>query len=71
MVDNKNPMFNSSGCKDPTAYFAINQVSKEEAELNQRVHLLITTLKNTINLAGFEVISRIEVRDIKTRKEFR
>lgn len=68
---NKNPMFNSSGCKDPTAYIAINQVSKEEAELNQRVHVLVTTLKNIIDWAGFETISRIEIRDKKTRKEFR
>lgn len=71
MAANKNPMFNASGCKDPTAYSAINQVSKEEAELNQRAHVLVTTLKNIISWAGFETISRIEIRDKKTRKEFK
>lgn len=32
---NKFMMFNSSGCKDPTAYHAISKVVKEEVELDK------------------------------------
>lgn len=67
----KNPMFNSSGCKDLTAFEAISHVTKEENELEKRVHNLIKVLKHIIDLAGFELISRIEIKDKKTRKEFR
>jgi hypothetical protein len=68
---NKNPMFNNSGCKDLTAFEAINHVTKEENELEKRVHNLIKILKYIIDFAGFELISRIEIKDKKTRKEFR
>lgn len=64
-------MFNSSGCKDLTAHEAVTNVSREEYEQRQRVHTLITTLKPIIDWAGFELINRIEIRDKKTRKEFR
>lgn len=64
-------MFNASGCKDLTAHEAITNVYKEERELHQRVHTLIATLKPIIDWAGFELINRIEIRDKKTRKEFR
>lgn len=67
----RNPIFNGSGCKDLTAYYAINNVIKEENELNKRVHNLINVLKFIIDWAGFELIGRIEIRDKKTRKEFR
>lgn len=71
MVDKRNPMFNSSGCKDPTAYEAISQVTKEEAELNQMVHTLINVLKFIVDLSGFELVGRIMVKDKRTGKEFR
>ncbi|HOA84380.1 MAG TPA: hypothetical protein PKN66_10550 [Thermodesulfovibrio thiophilus] len=67
----RNPMFNGSGCKDPTAYYAIGNVIKEEKELDKRVHNLINVLKFIIDWAGFELINRIEIRDKKTGKEFR
>ena len=41
----RNPMFNSSGCKDLTAYHAIGNIIKEEKELDKRVHNLISVLK--------------------------
>ena len=67
----RNPMFNSSGCKDPTAYHAIGNVIKEEKELDKRVHNLINVVKFIIDWAGFELIGRIESKDKKTKKEFR
>jgi len=71
MGDKRNPKYNQSGCADPTAYEALRQVIKEEKELDKRVHNLISVLKFIIDWAGFELIGRIEVRDKKTRKEFR
>jgi len=67
----RGPKYNASGLPDPTAYEAISQVIKEEKELDERVRNLISVLKFIIDCAGFELISRIEVRDKKTRKEFR
>lgn len=71
MGDKTNPRYNQSGCKDLTAYYAIRNVVKEEKELDERVRNLISVLKFIIDWAGFELIGRIEIRDKKTRKEFR
>lgn len=71
MGDKTNPKYNQSGCADPTAYKALRQVIKEEKELDDRVRNLISVLKFIIDWAGFELISRIEIRHKKTRKEFR
>ena len=71
MGDKTNPKYNQSGCADPTAYKALRQVIKEEKELDERVRNLISVLKFIIDWAGFELISRIEIRHKKTRKEFR
>ena len=62
---------NASGYPDPTAYAAIEKVSKEELELSNKVLKLLKVLKTIIDWAGFELISRIEIRDKKTRKEFK
>ena len=71
MGDKRNPRYNQSGCADPTAYEAISNIIKEEKELDKKVHNLIRVLKLIIDWAGFELIGRIEIRDKKTRKEFR
>ncbi len=61
------PWENSSGCPDPTAYAAIQMASEEE----QRVAELVKLLKLASRLAGFEIINRVELRDIKTRRTYR
>lgn len=66
-----NPMFNASGCKDPTAYEAVKHISKEQHDMNTRVHNVITTIKNIVEWAGFEIVGRIHIRDKRTGKEFR
>ncbi len=71
MGDGRNLKYNQSGCADPTAYEAISNVIKEEKELDKKVHNLISVLKLIIDWAGFELIDRIEIRDKKTKKEFR
>lgn len=71
MGDKKDLKYNQSGCADPTAYEAISNIIKEEKELVKKVHNLINVLKLIIDWAGFELIGRIEIRDKKTKKEFR
>ena len=58
---------NSEGYADPTAYAVIKQEMDEE----RRLGMLITALKNTITLSGFELIARIELKDVKTGKIYR
>lgn len=70
-MNNKNPMFNSSGCKDLTSYEAIKHINKEQHDLEKKVHNVVTTIKNIIDLAGFEIIGRIQIKDKRTGKEFR
>ena len=66
-----NPRFNASGCKDPSAGEAISHISKEEHELNQKVHNLVKIVKKLIDLTDFELIGRIQIKDKRTGKEFR
>lgn len=62
---------NSEGYADPTAYAALAPIIREESEPERRAITLIKTLKYIIGLAGFELISRIEIRDTRTGREFR
>ena len=71
MGDKRNPKYNQSGCADPTAYEAIKNVSKEEQELEKKVHKLVNVIKFIIDWAGFDLIARIEIKDKKTGKEFK
>jgi superfamily II helicase len=68
---NENPKFNSSHCKDLTAFEAIEKVSKEQTELDIKVYELIKTIKSIIRLAGFELVGRIQIKHRKTRKLFK
>ncbi len=61
------PWENSAGYPDPTAYAGEKAISKEE----QRVADLVGCIKYIAKLAGFEVINRIELRDIKSRRTYR
>lgn len=68
MQGNKdNPFYNSEGYPNPTAYGVI----KEENELEKKVNFLIKVLKFIIRESGFELVSRIEIRDMKSGRIFR
>ena len=67
MRTNNNPMYNAEGYADPTAFAAL----KKETELENRVNLLIKILKSIIRLGGFELINRIEVKDVESGRYFR
>lgn len=61
------PWQNKSGCNDPTAY----AVMKEDGEQLKRVNTLISVLKYITRNAGFEVIGRIQLRDLKNGREYK
>lgn len=65
------PRRNSEGYSDPTAYEALRNINQEEAERQKRLASLIYILKANISAAGFELISRIELRDKKTGREYK
>lgn len=69
--DKNNPYYNSSGYPDPTAYDAISAATREEAETDEKVRNLIKVLKYTIDLAGFDLVARIEVRHRKSGKIYK
>ena len=62
---------NGEGYADPTANAALAPIVRQETETEKRANVLIKTLKSIIALAGFELIGRIVVRDVKTRREFK
>lgn len=62
---------NASGAKDPTAYAALWPIDRYENEVESKLHKLIATIKNVANLAGFEVVGRIEFRHKESGREFK
>ena len=62
---------NASGAKDPTAYAALKPIVAQETEVESKLHKLIATMKNVANLAGFEVVGRVEFRHKESGREFK
>ena len=62
---------NAEGYNDPTAYTAMDKVLREEKERERRVSTVIGLIKSIVDLAGFDLIARIELRDRKTGREYR
>lgn len=67
----RDPRFNGSGCRDNTAYEAINSVTQENRKLDKRAYGTIKLAKDLIRFCGFELLERIEIVDKETGKEFR
>lgn len=70
MAYKKDPRRNSSGYMDLTAYEAIKNVDRE-ADAEARFKKLLSTIFYICNLAGFQIESRLEIRDKKTGKIWR
>lgn len=62
---------NKSGYNDPTAYKGMMAVLQEETDQKRRLTALISVLKYIIDLAGYDLLNRIEVKDRRTGKEYR
>ena len=58
---------NSEGYSDPTASEAISTISKEE----RQVHTLVPLIKDVCNLAGFEVVGRVEVQHKESGRRYK
>lgn len=75
MGNNGNPYLNGSGCPDPTAYSAMKTIQKEEKIQNQQndeaAHKVVTTIKNILDLSGFELVGRIQIRHKKSGKIYK
>ena len=75
MANSRIPYRNPSGLPDRTAHDAMTNIMREheqqQEEADQRVNTLIKTLKATIDLAGCELLARIELRDKKTGRAYR
>ena len=72
--NNGKPWLNNSGCPDPTAYEAMKHIQNEEKRLHRvddDAHTVVTTIKNILDLSGFELVERIQIRHKKTGKIFR
>ena len=62
---------NAEGYTDPTAHDAISKVVREENERQRRVSVVIGILKSAADLAGFDLVNRVVLRDRKTGREYR
>lgn len=62
---------NSEGYADTTAYYGMKDVPRDEAETDKRANDLIKVLKFIIRSCGFELITRIQVRETKSGKEYK
>lgn len=62
---------NSEGYADPTPFEAMRHIDKDEAERQKRLSALIYILKANIHAAGFELITRIELRDKRSGREYK
>lgn len=67
---------NAEGYSDPTPGEAMSNIRREQrqqeaAERLAVINRLIPVMKQTAELAGFEVVGRITLKDKETGKEFR
>ena len=66
---------NTEGYADPTTHSALNHVMREHLEKQEaadaRCNQLMRVLKGAIDLAGFDLIARIEVKDRRTGRIYR
>ncbi len=66
---------NQEGYSDPTPGTALSNILREErqrdAESLATISRLIPVIKQTAELAGFEVVGRITLKDKATGKEYR
>lgn len=69
------PYRNTEGYPDPTAHAAVSSVLREQQEkvieADTRCNLLIKAIKYIIDLSGFDLLARIEVRDRRTGRVYR
>lgn len=70
-MKNMIPKRNPDGYVDPTAYEALTSVQTEQDDADQRCQQFIRALKTMIDLADYDLLARIELRDRKTGRNYR
>lgn len=70
-MQSNNPHYNAEGYADPTAYEGTKKVIKADNESEERANKIIKTVKNILELSGFELISRIKIKDCRTGREYK
>ena len=68
---NRVPYRNGSGCPDPTAHAAMEPIQREQDEADRRASLLLKAIKIICELAGFDLMNRIELKDRRTGRKYR
>ena len=63
--------YNASECADPTAHDALLPIVEAEEALERRTNALIKSLKKLIDLSGYDLLARIEVRDRQSGRVFK
>jgi len=75
MGNNGKPWLNNSGCPDYTAYEALKHIQAEDKRrfhsVDDAAHTVITTIKNILDLSGFELIGRIQIKHKKSGKVYK
>ena len=73
--ENRVPLRNTEGYMDLTAHDALTNVMRDKQlefdEADLRCNRLIKSIKTLIDLAGFELTARVEVRDRRTGRNYR
>lgn len=62
---------NSEGYHDPTAYVGMSEVVKDEKVQSEMVRKLMYHLKYITQLAGFELVGRIQLKHKKSGRVFK
>lgn len=62
---------NASGVKDPTAEAALKPIAEQDNKIERQVHKLIAIIKNILDVAGFKLINRIEIKHKESGREFK
>lgn len=70
-MNTTNPKKNSEGYSDPTAYLGTRDIIRDETEAENRNGKIIHTFRMIAELAGFEIVGRISLKDKKTGRVFK
>lgn len=62
---------NAEGYPDPTAGEVFSNIAQEERKRLADISALISVMKKTAELVGFEVVGRIVLVDKKTGKKYK
>lgn len=67
----KNPYQNAEGYSDPTAFYGMKNIVKEDQEIEKKVHDLVHLIRDLADFVGFEVVGRIHLKHKKTGREYK